>query len=227
MNTDLAFIDPLLGLIYSPIEIVINTLLAFILGIFISFIYKKSHKGLSYSQSFMLTLVFLTIIISLVMMIIGNNVARAFALVGALSIIRFRTVVKDTKDTAYIFMCLCAGMACGTSSYFLGIFGTIFFATVALSLDYFNYGTFYKSEFILIFRSSNKSSDEYTSIINKFTKSANLIHLEQSGDGQSIKLNYDAVLINDTDPEEIIRELAKIESLSEISLVASKHDIDY
>ena len=63
MNTDLAFIDPLLGLIYSPIEIVINTLLAFILGIFISFIYKKSHKGLSYSQSFMLTLVFLTIII--------------------------------------------------------------------------------------------------------------------------------------------------------------------
>ena len=152
MNTDLAFSDPLLGLIYSPIEIVTNTLLAFILGIFISFIYKKSHKGLSYSQSFMLTLVFLTIIISLVMMIIGNNVARAFALVGALSIIRFRTVVKDTKDTAYIFMCLCAGMACGTSSYFLGIFGTIFFATVALSLDYFNYGTFYKSEFILIFR---------------------------------------------------------------------------
>jgi|TARA_B110000459_G_C16445340_1_gene418171 uncharacterized membrane protein YhiD involved in acid resistance len=227
MNTDLAFIDPLLGLIYSPIEIVINTLLAFILGIFISFIYKKSHKGLSYSQSFMLTLVFLTIIISLVMMIIGNNVARAFALVGALSIIRFRTVVKDTKDTAYIFMCLCAGMACGTSSYFLGIFGTIFFSTVALSLDYFNYGTFYKSEFILIFRSSNKSSDEYTSIINKFTKSANLIHLEQSGDGQSIKLNYDAVLKNDIDPEEIIIELAKIESLSEISLVASKHDIDY
>ncbi len=227
MNTDLAFIDPLLGLIYAPIEIVTNTLLAFILGIFISFIYKKSHKGLSYSQSFMLTLVFLTIIISLVMMIIGNNVARAFALVGALSIIRFRTVVKDTKDTAYIFMCLCAGMACGTSSYFLGIFGTIFFATVALSLDYFNYGTFYKSEFILIFRSSNKSSDEYTSIISKFTKSANLIHLEQSGDNQSIKLNYDAVLINDTDPEEIIRELAKIESLSEISLVASKHDIDY
>jgi uncharacterized membrane protein YhiD involved in acid resistance len=175
----------------------------------------------------MLTLVFLTIIISLVMMIIGNNVARAFALVGALSIIRFRTVVKDTKDTAYIFMCLCAGMACGTSSYFLGIFGTIFFSTVALSLDYFNYGTFYKSEFILIFRSSNKSSDEYTSIINKFTKSANLIHLEQSGDGQSIKLNYDAVLKNDIDPEEIIIELAKIESLSEISLVASKHDIDY
>ena len=79
----------------------------------------------------------------------------------------------------------------------------------------------------MIFRSSNKSSDEYTSIINKFTKSANLIHLEQSGDGQSIKLNYDAVLINDIDPEEIIRELAKIESLSEISLVASKHDIDY
>ena len=222
------FNDPLLlGLVYSPIQIIINTVLSFILGIFISYIYKRSHKGLSYSQSFMLTLVFLTIIISLVMMIIGNNVARAFALVGALSIIRFRTVVKDTKDTAYIFMALCAGMACGTSSYFLGIFGTLFFSAAALSLDFFNYGTFYKSEFILIFRSHKNDDEDYSSIINKFTKSANLIHVEQSGDDESVKLNFDAVLKKDVEPEEIIRELGRLSSISEISLVASKHDVDY
>ena len=175
----------------------------------------------------MLTLVFLTIIIALVMMIIGNNIARAFALVGALSIIRFRTVVKDTKDTAYIFMSLCAGMACGTSSFFLGIFGTLFFSAVAISLDFFNYGTFYKSEFILIFRSLNDNNDNYSSVLSKFTKSANLIHVEQSGDNDSVKLNFDAVLKKDVEPEDIIRELGKLESLSEISLVASKHDVDY
>ena len=60
----------------------------------------------------------------MVIMIIGNNLARAFALVGALSIIRFRTVVKDNKDTAYIFWALAVGMASGTGSYFLALAGT-------------------------------------------------------------------------------------------------------
>ncbi|MDA9068182.1 DUF4956 domain-containing protein [Gammaproteobacteria bacterium] len=216
-----------LGFIYSPVDIIFNTVLAFLLGVLISFIYKKTHKGLSYSQSFMLTMVFLTVIVSIVMMIIGNNVARAFALVGALSIIRFRTVVKDTKDTAYIFMALCAGMASGTSSYFLGIFGTAFFSLIAVSLDYFNYGSFYKSEFILIFRSLKSKDNDYSECINQFSKSANLIHLEQSGDDESIKLNFDIILKNKVDPEQFIRELSKINSISEVVLVASKHDVDY
>lgn len=217
----------LMGFIYSPVDIIFNIILAFLLGVLISFIYKRTHKGLSYSQSFMLTMVFLTIIISIVMMVIGNNVARAFALVGALSIIRFRTVVKDTKDTAFIFMALCAGMASGTSSYFLAIVGTIFFSTIAVCLDYFNYGSFYKSEFILIFRSLKSTDNEYSECINKYSKSANLIHLEQSGDDESIKLNFDIVLKNNLDPEQFIRELSQITSISEVSLVASKHDVDY
>jgi len=217
----------ILGLVYSPVDIIFNLILAFLLGMLLSYIYKRTHKGLSYSQSFMLTIVFLTIIIAVVMMIIGNNLARAFALVGALSIIRFRTVVKDTKDTAYIFMALAAGMAAGTSSYLLGIIGLLFFSTISLALDFFNYGSFYKSEFILIFTSKKHEENNYSEIISKFSKSSSLIHIEQSGDGQLIKLNFDIVLKKDANPEELIRELSKNIFLSNISLVASKHDVDY
>ena len=96
--------------IYSPQSIIINLTLSFILGVIVSLIYKKTHKGLSYSQSFMITNIFVAVIVCMVIMIIGNNLARAFALVGALSIIRFRTVVKDTKDTAFIFWSLAVGM---------------------------------------------------------------------------------------------------------------------
>ena len=92
--------------IYNPEQVILNLILAFFLGFIISLIYKKTHKGLSYSQSFVLTNIFLAVIVAMVIMVIGNNLARAFALVGALSIIRFRTVVKDTKDTAYIFWSL-------------------------------------------------------------------------------------------------------------------------
>ena len=89
---------------YDPSNIIINLITSLILGLLISYVYRLTHKGISYSQSFMLTIVFVSIIVAMVMMVIGNNIARAFALVGALSIIRFRTVIKDTKDTAYIFI---------------------------------------------------------------------------------------------------------------------------
>ena len=122
--------------IYLPTDILVNLLVAAILGLFISVVYKNTHRGLSYSQSFIVTIILVTVIVSMVMMVIGNNIARAFALVGALSIIRFRTVVKDTKDTAFVFMALAAGMAAGTSSYFLAIVGTGVISSVAFLLTY-------------------------------------------------------------------------------------------
>ena len=145
--------------IYQPSQIILNLVLAFFLGLLISWVYKKTHKGLSYSQSFMITNIFVTVIVSMVIMIIGNNLARAFALVGALSIIRFRTVVKDTKDTAYIFWSLASGMATGTGSYFLAISGNLIITIIAFVLHKSNFGSIIKSEFILQFRiDSEKSS---------------------------------------------------------------------
>ena len=129
----------ILAHIYLPSEIIINLIISFILGLIISFVYKKTHKGLSYSQSFVVTNIFIAVIVCMVIMIIGNNLARAFALVGALSIIRFRTVVKDTKDTAYIFWSLAVGMAAGTGSYFLAFIGTIILTIIAFILYITNY----------------------------------------------------------------------------------------
>lgn len=217
-----------LGVIYEPQTILINVCLAFALGMVISFIYKRTHQGLSYSQSFMLTLVFVTLIVSIVMMIIGNNLARAFALVGALSIIRFRTVVKDTKDTAYVFLALAGGMAAGTSSYFLAVAGVVFVCIVAVVLYMTNYGSLYKSEFILRFRSILTEDDPpYSSVINEFARTANILHIEPSGDGETTKLTFDIMMRKNKDPNEFSRRVAIIEGVSEVVLVASKNDVDY
>ena len=125
-------INQYIPIIYDPVTIVSNMALACVLGLIVSVVYKTTHKGLSYSQSFMLTIIFVTVVVSMVMMVIGNSLARAFALVGALSIIRFRTVIKDTKDTAYIFIALASGMAAGTSSYFLACSGVIIVSVMAM-----------------------------------------------------------------------------------------------
>jgi uncharacterized membrane protein YhiD involved in acid resistance len=214
--------------VYQAHDILINMGLAVILGVFISFVYKITHKGLSYSQSFMLTIVFVTIIVSMVMMVIGNNVARAFALVGALSIIRFRTVVKDTKDTAFIFLALAAGMAAGTSSYFLAIIGTAIVLAVAAILDATNYGSLYKSEFILKMRVS-KSSDEpaYSSVINQYSKSASILHVEGSGDGKSTSLTFDVIMRDGLETKDFVQSIQNVDGVSEVMLVASSNDADY
>ena len=217
------------GEIYNPSEILINLIIAFFLGFVISLVYKKTHKGLSYSQSFVLTNIFVCVIVSMVIMVIGNNLARAFALVGALSIIRFRTVVKDTKDTAFIFWSLAAGMASGTGSYFLAISGTAVISMIALVLYYTNYGSIFKSEFIIQFRSRNsaKNKKNYNKIFSEYCKSSTLLNAESSGDGQSLKLSFDIVLKENKAYDEFIQKLSKVSGLSEVVAVAAKNDVDY
>ena len=217
--------------IYNPEQVILNLILAFFLGFIISLIYKKTHKGLSYSQSFVLTNIFLAVIVAMVIMVIGNNLARAFALVGALSIIRFRTVVKDTKDTAYIFWSLAVGMAAGTGSYFLAISGTTVMAMIALILNFTNYGSIFKSEFIIQFRSKNdeknKDKKEYQKIFLNFCKTSTLLNAEVSSDNLSLKLSFDIVLKEDKSYEDFIKELSKVSGLSEVVAVAAKNDVDY
>ena len=215
--------------IYLPSEIIINLIISFILGVVISFVYKKTHKGLSYSQSFMITNIFVSVIVCMVIMIIGNNLARAFALVGALSIIRFRTVVKDTKDTAYIFWALAAGMASGTGSYFLAIAGTAILTGIAFILYFTNYGSMYKSEFILQFRTNidDQQKPVYNKAISEYTKTSTLLNAESSGDGKSIKLSFDIIMKEDISQDKFISDLSKVAGVSEVVVVAAKSDVDY
>lgn len=214
--------------LFGPLEIVLNMTIAGVLGIWLSIVYKKTHKGLSYSQSFMLTVIFVSIIVSMVMMVIGNSLARAFALVGALSIIRFRTVVKDTKDTAYIFIALGVGMASGTSSYFLAVIGTVIFSIFSLGLHASNYGALFTSEFILRFRAATGSSEKYMGVINKHAKRASMLQSEPSADGhETVLLTFDVVMKRQHETDILVQKLGRLDEISEIRLIASKTDVDF
>ena len=226
-----AIADALTGfVVYSWNEVVLNVCLALLLGVVISSVYKATHKGMSYSQSFMITLVFVTTTVAIVMMVIGNNLARAFALVGALSIIRFRSVVKDTKDMSYIFMSLATGMAAGTSSYFLAVFATGFLTVTAFVLQLTNFGSLYKSEFILRFRrptGDDELTRRYSAVFDTYTKRSNLLHVETSGDGQTEKVTFDVLLNKDIEPTAFTAAMSEIGEISEMVFVASKTDVDY
>lgn len=213
---------------YSNMEVVINLLVSLAIGLALALVYRTTHKGLSYSQSFSQTIVFVALIVAIVMMVIGGSLARAFALVGALSIIRFRTVLKDTKDMAYIFAALALGMAAGTSNYFLAGVGTVAVALLAYGLSASNFGAVYKSEFILRFRfSQDGQSAEYLEAINEMCKRSNLLHMEPSGDNRTLSLTYDVNLRDEVSAKLLTQKINGLEGVSEVVLIASKNDIDY
>jgi len=108
--------------------------LAFVLGLAIAWVYKRARRADGESDSFGVTLVLLTILIAMVTQVIGDNVARAFSLVGALSIVRFRTVVRDTQDTAYVIFAVAIGMAMGANHPTVALCGLAVVGGAALLL---------------------------------------------------------------------------------------------
>ncbi len=214
--------------LYTTYDYVVNIGLATVLGIVLALVYRHSHKGLSYSQSFTQTILLVAIIVAIVMMTIGNNLARAFALVGALSIIRFRTVVKDTRDTAFVFASLAVGMAAGTGNHLLAGIGTAFLVAVVLVLYATNFGALYKSEFILRFTfDQEKDSNGYLTRIQQAARRANMLHVEPSGDGRSLRLTYDITLEKDATAEKLTHALSQVDGVSDVVLIVSKNDVDY
>lgn len=103
----------------SWLTILVSLLMAFAVGVFIAWIYRRNYRGVMYSNNFSLTLVLMTLITCPVVMCIRESVALSMGMVGALSIVRFRTAVKDPLDTAYMFWALTMGILLGAGAFFL------------------------------------------------------------------------------------------------------------
>lgn len=119
---------------------ILTMVTSFILGVLISLTYMKTCSKSGYSQSFALTLVLVPTVISIIILLIGSNVARAFSLAGAFSIIRFRSAPGDSKDISYVLFTMAAGLACGVGFYGYGVLFTIILCSLMVALNLFNFG---------------------------------------------------------------------------------------
>ncbi len=108
----------------SPQNIILHLVVASIIGCFIFLSYRLSHNGSIYSKKFNVSLIMLTVLTATVMTVIGNNIALSLGMVGALSIVRFRTAIKDSRDTVYIFWTIIVGICCGVGDYLVASLGS-------------------------------------------------------------------------------------------------------
>lgn len=137
-------------------EILLNFTMSLVLGLVIYVSYRFSHSAAVYSPRFNASLLMLAIVTTLVMCVIGNNIALSLGMVGALSIVRFRTAIKDPRDTTYIFWCIAVGICCGVSEYYVPAIGSgvIFLVMLILGAVRAN------SRYLLIVHAAGRAGDE-------------------------------------------------------------------
>ena len=179
------------------------------MGLVVSFIYMITHKAGVYSQSFVLTLVMMPIIVSLIIMLIGNNVARAFSLAGAFSIVRFKSNMGDPKDIAYIFFTMAIGLALGVGFAGYAVLFGIIFCLIMLALDKLNYGK--KRNMPKLLKITMPENADYTGLFDdifaNYTAHNEMRQVKTTDLGSLLEVQYDILLKSGVSEKNFIDEL--------------------
>lgn len=212
----------------SVLDMVVVMVLSFALSAFIGWIYKITHRGTSYTQSFVFTLIINGMVVALVMMIVGSNIARAFSLVGALSIIRFRNAVKESRDVGFIFFTMAIGMAVGTKFYLLAIIATIVISMVILMITRFDWYSRQMSGQILRVQVPNNL--EFDSLFDrtflKYTDASELISVDSVHNGMLTELTYSVGMKKANKIQEFLTELKNLNGNNKVTLIAGYNSTD-
>ena len=190
-----------------------NTLIiitsSILLGIVISLAYLKTHKKDGYIPSFIISLIMLPTIISIIILLVGNNVARAFSLAGAFSIIRFRSTPGDTKDISYIFFTLAVGLASGMGYVGYAVIFTIILCAVMIILDSLNFAMPKSKAMVLKITVPEDLNFEgvFDEILNTNTTSWNMVKVSIRDFSALYELNYSIHLKNDVNQKKFIDSL--------------------
>ena len=197
----------------------LSFLLAFVLGQVVAWVYSRTHSGLSYSRSFTQSLVIMTLVVSLVMFVIGNSIVTAFGLLGALALIRFRNVLKDTRDTVFVFMSLVVGMAVGTQRYLLAIIGTVVLILVVLFLDVTAFGTLGRFDGYLTLRGVKRTQEETERLLRRYCREIKRVSSRREAGSSGEEVVYEIGLRDRSRSEELLEELRRIAGVEHASLM--------
>lgn len=201
-------------------NIFFSLLLAFLIALVVSQVYKMTHRGVNYESTFMTSLVLLAPIVAVVMMFIGGNLVLSLGLVGSLSIIRFRTPIKDTRDMVFLFWSIAVGLGAGTYSWGLVTLSSAFLVAVIFILHLIKYGRSQNNDFILVVSgTSDNDGDKLIEIIRKYTKESKIRSQRISDDMWEIifELRFsDERKILDS----LVKELKAVSGVGNVSLLA-------
>jgi uncharacterized membrane protein YhiD involved in acid resistance len=213
---------------FTTQDVVLTIVLSFVLSLIIGWVYKITHRGVAYSQSYVQTLVMLAMIVGIIMLIIGSNIARAFTLVGALSIVRFRNAIKETRDVGFIFFAMAIGMACGTRFYMLAVVST--FVISALVWVMVQYDFFAKDAAVQLLKIRMPSDMGHVAVFDdvfrRYVNRWELVAMETVQAGTLTELVYSMELKRNADVQAFLQEIGVLNQNNKVVLVTGQQETD-
>jgi len=199
--------------------VITNMFVTLIVGIFIYWVYKKTYTGVMYSRSFNVTILLTTMVTAMVMMVIGTNLALSLGMVGALSVIRFRSAIKDPKDIGFIFWGISAGLSAGTGAYVIAVIGSIIIAMILFMVQR---GTLENYPYLLVVKGGVVDEEKLRSIVASRVEKYSLRMKNHTRDG--IEIIYEIRFVDGME-DLLIKEIKEMENISVINVVSYKGEI--
>lgn len=204
-------------------------LLSFVLCSVIAKLYQVTFQSLSYSRSFVHTLILGGMITCMVMMSMGDSIARGVGVLGALSLIRFRTVVRDPRDMMFLFAALGLGISCGAGMYSVAITGCALLSSVIVLLNWAPFATRRRYEAMLRFlveANDDAVREQVDSIMAACCSAYMLIAMREAVQGDLLEYSYQVRLIDPSYQVDLIKKLEALDTVAEVNLVMQRTTVE-
>ncbi len=206
--------------------VLLAMLLAFLMGQLIAWVYMFTHSGVSYSRSFVMSLILMPVIVALVLMVLSNNLVTAFGLMAVFAIVRFRNILRDTLDTSYVLAVIVLGMACGTQKFSTAIVGTGVVVTLMLYLWFTSFGSRHRYDLILNLHWSRAVSDlpALERLLERHSFKAQCANRHFDSEAVGTDVSYRLVLRDPSRVPELLRELAMLPGVDQVSSMKAEDE---
>jgi len=212
----------------SSLTIMYTIMLSFLLSVILAVVYQKTFRGLSYSRNYIQAIVLISIISAVIIQSVGDSLARGIGIMAAMAIIRFRTNLKDPRDTLFLFASLAAGISCGAYAFNVAIIGTLGFSLAAIILYFSPLGP--KSYFDGMLRFNmpvdNKEISLLDAKIHQYCKSFSLVTLREIEQGKRMDYAYHIKIRRGKSHASFLADLRTLSSIQGISLMMQEATVD-
>ncbi len=198
--------------------LLLRLLAAFVLGQAVAWVYCATHRGVSYTTSTPQALVILALIVTLVMTVIGSNIARAFGLFGALALIRFRTPVKDVRDTVYLFLSVTIGIAAGTGNVLAATVGTILIGAAIYHIAAVRFGGKVGHDGLLRFQAPPGDEAQVHAVLERHCDEVKLLEARDAGP-DSVEYSLEIALGDPAEGPALLADVRGLPGVTGISLL--------
>ncbi len=206
--------------------VLLALLLAFLMGQVIAWVYMLTHTGVSYSRSFVVSLILMPVIVALVLMVMSNNLVTAFGLMAVFAIVRFRNILRDTLDTSYVLAAIVLGMACGTQKFSTAIVGAVVVIAIMLYLWLTSFGSRHRFDLILNLRWSRAAAElpALERLLQRHSFKALCANQHFQPDEAGTDLSYRLVMRDPARVPDLIRELGQLPGVDQISSMKAEDE---